>query len=40
MHAEDVVVEDIITVPDYPRRIVGREALVRCGRVTGLSPLG
>ena len=27
MHAEDVVVEFIITVPDYPRRIVGREAL-------------
>src|SRR6201997_4370389 len=27
MHAGDVVVEYIITVPDYPRRIVGREAL-------------
>ena len=27
VHAEDVVVEYIITVPDYPRRIVGREAL-------------
>ena len=27
MHAEDVVVEYIITVPDYPRTIVGREAL-------------
>jgi ketosteroid isomerase-like protein len=27
MHAEDVVVEYIITVPNYPRRIVGREAL-------------
>jgi uncharacterized protein len=27
MHAEDIVVEYIITVPDYPRRIVGREAL-------------
>ncbi len=27
MHAEDVVVEYIITVPDYPRRIAGREAL-------------
>jgi uncharacterized protein len=27
MHAEDVVVEYIITVPDYPRRIVGRDAL-------------
>src|ERR1700758_2039448 len=27
MHAEDVVVEYIITVPEYPRRIVGREAL-------------
>ena len=27
IHAEDVVVEYIITVPDYPRRIVGREAL-------------
>ncbi|MEE6179323.1 nuclear transport factor 2 family protein [Mycobacterium sp. 050134] len=27
MHAEDVVVEYIITVPTYPRRIVGREAL-------------
>lgn len=27
MHAEDVVVEFIITIPDYPRRIVGREAL-------------
>jgi uncharacterized protein len=27
MHASDVVVEYIITVPGYPRRIVGREAL-------------
>src|SRR6201988_110035 len=27
MHAEDVVVEYVITVPDYPRRIVGREPL-------------
>jgi ketosteroid isomerase-like protein len=27
IHAEDVVVEFIITVPDYPRRIVGRDAL-------------
>jgi ketosteroid isomerase-like protein len=27
IHAEDVVVEFIITVPTYPRRIVGREAL-------------
>src|SRR6202020_3446885 len=27
MHAEDVVVEYVITVPDYPRSIVGREAL-------------
>jgi len=27
MHAEDVVVEYVITVPDYPRRIVGRDAL-------------
>ena len=27
IHADDVVVEYIITVPDYPRRIVGREAL-------------
>jgi ketosteroid isomerase-like protein len=27
MHAEDVVIEYVITVPDYPRRIVGREAL-------------
>ena len=27
MHAEDVLVEYIITVPDYPRRIVGRDAL-------------
>jgi ketosteroid isomerase-like protein len=27
MHAEDVVVEYIITVPDYPRRIVGRDSL-------------
>lgn len=27
MHAEDVVVEYIVTVPDYPRRIVGRDAL-------------
>src|ERR1700747_936299 len=26
IHAEDVVVEYIITVPDYPRRIGGREA--------------
>ena len=27
IHAEDVVVEFIITVPTYPRRVVGREAL-------------
>lgn len=27
IHAEDVVVEYVITVPTYPRRIVGREAL-------------
>jgi uncharacterized protein len=27
MHAEDVVVEYVITVPDYPRSIVGRDAL-------------
>ena len=27
IHADDVVVEYIITVPDYPRRSVGREAL-------------
>ena len=27
IHADDVVVKYIITVPDYPRRIVGREAL-------------
>jgi uncharacterized protein len=27
MHTEDAVIEYIITVPDYPRRIVGREAL-------------
>jgi uncharacterized protein len=27
IHAEDAVIEFIITVPDYPRRIVGREAL-------------
>jgi ketosteroid isomerase-like protein len=27
MHAQDVVVEYVITVPDYPRRIVGRDAL-------------
>ncbi|WP_068177778.1 nuclear transport factor 2 family protein [Mycobacterium sp. UM_CSW] len=27
MHAKDVVVEYVITVPDHPRRIVGREAL-------------
>jgi ketosteroid isomerase-like protein len=27
IHAKDVVVEFIITVPTYPRRIVGREAL-------------
>jgi ketosteroid isomerase-like protein len=27
MHAEDAVVEYVITVPDYPRTIVGREAL-------------
>ncbi|MGO9157293.1 hypothetical protein [Mycobacterium sp.] len=27
MHAEDVLVEYIITVPDYPRTIVGCEAL-------------
>jgi uncharacterized protein len=29
MHAEDVVVEYVITVPDYPRRIEGREALAQ-----------
>jgi ketosteroid isomerase-like protein len=28
LHAEDVVVEYIITVPGYPRRIAGRSALV------------
>jgi uncharacterized protein len=27
IHAEDVVVEYVITVPDYPRSIVGRDAL-------------
>jgi ketosteroid isomerase-like protein len=27
MHAQDVVVEYVITVPHYPRRIVGRDAL-------------
>ncbi|BAX93688.1 nuclear transport factor 2 family protein [Mycobacterium shigaense] len=27
IHAEDVVVEYVITVPTYPRRIIGREAL-------------
>jgi ketosteroid isomerase-like protein len=27
MHAEDAEIEFIISVPDYPRRIVGREAL-------------
>ena len=27
IHADDVVVEYIITIPDCPRRIVGREAL-------------
>jgi uncharacterized protein len=27
MHAEDVVVEYIISVPDYPHRVVGRDAL-------------
>ena len=27
IHAEDVVVDYIITVPNYPRRIVGRDAL-------------
>jgi uncharacterized protein len=27
MHAEDAEIEFIITVPDYPRRIVGRDAL-------------
>ncbi|CQD12383.1 SnoaL-like domain protein [Mycobacterium europaeum] len=27
MHAEDVMVEFVITVPDYPRTVVGREAL-------------
>lgn len=27
MHAEDVLVEYVITVPDYPRTIVGREVL-------------
>lgn len=27
MHADDVVVEYVITVPDYPRRVVGRDAL-------------
>ena len=29
MHASDVVVEYIITVPGYPRRIVGREPLAQ-----------
>ena len=29
MHAEDVSVEYIITVPDYPRRVVARDALAR-----------
>jgi ketosteroid isomerase-like protein len=29
MHAVDVVVEYVITVPDYPREIVGREALAQ-----------
>jgi ketosteroid isomerase-like protein len=27
IHAEDVVVEYVITVPGYPRKIVGRDAL-------------
>ena len=37
MHADDVVVEYIITVPDYPRRIVGREALAELYAVYGQS---
>ena len=36
MHAEDVVVEYVITVPDYPRKIVGRDALAALStRITG-----
>ena len=36
MHAEDVVVEYIITVPDYPGTIVGREALAELYSITGV----
>jgi ketosteroid isomerase-like protein len=35
IHAEDVVVEYVITVPDFPRKIVGREALAELYRGYG-----
>jgi ketosteroid isomerase-like protein len=34
-HAEDVVVEYVITVPDFPRKIVGRDALAELYRGYG-----
>lgn len=35
IHAEDVVVEYVITVPDYPRKVVGRDALAELYRGYG-----
>jgi ketosteroid isomerase-like protein len=35
IHAEDVVVEYVITVPDYPRKVVGRAALAELYRGYG-----
>jgi ketosteroid isomerase-like protein len=35
IHAEDVVVEYVITVPGYPRKIVGRDALAELYRSYG-----
>ena len=35
IHAEDVLVEYVITVPDYPRKIVGRDALAELYRGYG-----
>ena len=37
IHAPDVVVEYVITVPDYPRKIVGRDALAELYRGYGNS---
>jgi ketosteroid isomerase-like protein len=35
IHAEDVVVEYVITVPNYPRKVVGRDALAELYRGYG-----